>query len=240
MRVLKAIILGVWALPCSALICHPKINNHLPQYIVGYRSLIDEQSKKRTDPTAQDSFPAVIKGYERSWSAHGNLPGLNATFLSVSENPEASFNGVIYKLSDPKKMEQYDKRERVYCRRALSLEGLNVIAATLPTQKQVWIYISTKENHQYPTHDYPIVQSYVDTFLRGCVQIEERFKIKNFAEDCIKSTDQWPVYWINDRIFPRRPSLFEPYAAQVDSLLKTLLPKQFKKIRFENSVDTSH
>jgi len=96
----------------------------------------------------------------------------------------------------------------------LSLEGLNVVAAILPTQKQVWIYTSTKKNHEYPTHDYPIVQSYVDTF-------------------------QWPVYWINDRIFPRRPSLFEPYAAQVDVLLKTLLPKQFKKIRFETSVDTS-
>ena len=48
--------------PSFAVVCHPKIDPLLPQYIIGYGSLIDEQSKKQTDPTAQESFPALIKG----------------------------------------------------------------------------------------------------------------------------------------------------------------------------------
>jgi len=63
---LNCILLLLLTSPAQAVTCHPKINNQLPQYIIGYRSLIDEQSKKRTAPTAQESFPALIKGYERS------------------------------------------------------------------------------------------------------------------------------------------------------------------------------
>lgn len=84
-----------------------------------------------------------------------------------------------------------------------------------------------------PTPDFPIVQSYVDTFIRGCIQIEEKFKINNFAKDCIKSTGQWSTYWENDRVFPRRPSLYEPYARKIDTLLKEILPEEFKRIKYE-------
>ena len=105
MRTLKLVFLIIWALPGFAMNCHPEIDHQLPQYIVGYGSLIDEQSKKRTDPTAEESLPAVIKGYKRSWGVHGNLPGLNASFLSVSEDKSSSFNGVIYQLSDPENIQ---------------------------------------------------------------------------------------------------------------------------------------
>ena len=237
---LKYISLLLLPYTAFALNCHPKVNTQLPQYIIGYGSLIDEQSKKRTDSTAEESLPALITGYRRSWSVHGNLPGLNTTFLAVSEDQASSFNGVIYKLSAPEQIEEYDKRESLYCRKELSSDQLNVYTIVLPTQKQMWIYIPIENPHLYPTQKFPIVQSYVDTFLRGCIHIEEHFKIKNFAKDCIKSTDQWSMHWINDRVFPRRPSLFEPYASKIDILLKEMLPEQFKKITFENAVDVPH
>lgn len=59
--------------------CHPQINPRLPQYIVGYGSLIDEQSKKTTDPKAYENIPVLIKGFKRSWCAHGDLPGLHGS-----------------------------------------------------------------------------------------------------------------------------------------------------------------
>src|SRR3990167_1368649 len=96
--------------------CHPKINPNLPQYIIGYGSLMDEASKKRTDPLAEESVPVLIKGYKRSWAAHGNLPGVNATFLAVFKNKISSFNAIIYKLNHPKNIQNYDKRESIYCR----------------------------------------------------------------------------------------------------------------------------
>lgn len=213
--------------------CHPQINIHVPQYIVGYGSLIDEQSKKRTDPTAQESFPVLIKGYARSWSLHSTLPGLNTTFLSAYENKHAFINGVIYQLSNPKHIQQYDVREKGYCRKELTTSKLNVYSATLPAHKQIWIYSSAQKPNQTPTNDYPIVQSYVDIFIRGCLQIEEKYKIKHFAKDCILSTEQWSDHWVNDRIFPRRPYQYEPYASKIDNLIKEMLPDKFKAIKVE-------
>ena len=216
-----------------ALSCHPKINHHLPQYIIGYGSLIEEQSKKRTDPTAKENRPVLIKGYQRTWGVHSNFPGLNTTFLSVSKNKSSFFNGVIYQLSNPENIQQFDQREMIYCRKKLRIDEINLLSGTLPAQKQVWIYVPMKKYQQIPTYDYPIVQSYVDVFMRGCLQIEKQFKINNFAKNCIKTTAQWPNYWVNDRIFPRSPSLYEPYALKIDTLLKEILPQQFKHIKPE-------
>jgi hypothetical protein len=233
MKHFKLIFLFLLSQPTFAQICHPKINPQLPQYIIGYGSLIDEPSKKRTDPSAQESFPVVIKGYKRSWSVHGTLPGLNTTFLSVFEDNHSSFNGVIYKLSHPENIQQYDIRERSYCRKELRQDTLKVPSSVLPDQKQIWIYISTQKRHEPPTIDYPIVQSYVDIFIRGCIQIEEKYKIKYFAKDCIQSTEQWSNHWVNDRIFPRRPFLYEPYAYKIDALVKETLPERFKHIKLD-------
>lgn len=215
--------------------CHPEINPNLPQYIVGYGSLMDEASKKRTDPSAEESFPILIKGYKRIWAGHGNLPGVNATFLSVIKNKSASFNGVAYKLTEPANIRSYDKRESFYCREQINPDSFEFLSqsANFSTQKQVWMYTIASAENQLPNKNFPIVQSYVDIFLRGCIQIEDKFKITNFAKDCIETTDGWPVYWINDRIFPRRPSLYEPFAAQIDALLKDTVLEEFKHISFE-------
>ncbi|WP_459072233.1 hypothetical protein [Legionella pneumophila] len=214
--------------------CHPKINPRLPQYITGYGSLIDEQSKMTTDSKAYENIPVLIKGFKRSWCAHGNLPGFNATFLSLNENKKGTFNGVIYRVSDPKEIELYDTRETVYCRKELSAKQIKIYTKNIPEKKQVWIYYPKSTQSDHPSREYPIVQSYVDIFIRGCIKVEEKFNIKDFAKECILTTDNWPEqHWVNDRIYPRRPSTYEPYARKIDGLLKELLPKQFKNIRIE-------
>lgn len=221
-------ILGFY--PALASICHPTIDHGRPQYIVGYGSLIDEASKNKTDPTAEQSVPVIIKGYQRRWSAHSDAIGLRTTFLSVSKHPFAWFNGVIYQLRHPNNILSYDKREHIYCRKELQPAEFSVFATTLPTEKQVWMYIPKKKYDAYPTPDYPIVQSYVDIFIRGCIKIEEKFHYKDFAKNCITQTAHWPSYWINDRIFPRRATAYEPYASKIDALLYELVPVQFKQI----------
>lgn len=229
-KLLQLIFFISWSTHSIAQNCHPKINVQLPQYMIGYGSLIDEQSKKRTDPSVEESFPVLIKGYKRSWSVHGNLPGLNATFLSITKDKDASFNGVIYKISKPENIQRYDKRETTYCREALNTDRVKMYSGTLPDQKQVWVYTAIQKTNEYPTRDIPIVQSYVDIFIRGCIQIEEKFKISHFARDCIKSTGQWSNHWENDRVFPRRAFLYEPYAPKIDALLKEILPEKFSHI----------
>jgi cation transport regulator ChaC len=235
MKKFVLISLLLFSLPSFALDCHPEINPNLPQYIIGYGSLIDETSKKRTDPSAEESVPILIKGYKRVWAGHGNLPGVNATFLSVIKDTSSSFIGVSYKLSEPENIKSYDRRESIYCREQINQDNFVFLSQSpsFSAQKQVWIYTIASTENQFPTKDFPIVQSYVDIFLRGCIQIEEKFKITSFAKECIETTEGWPVYWVNDRIFPRRPSFYEPYAAQIDALLKDTVTEQFKHISFE-------
>lgn len=57
-------LLSFHQLSCAA-VCYPTIDSRLPQYIIGYGSLIDEQSKKRTDSTAQESFPVFDSALTR-------------------------------------------------------------------------------------------------------------------------------------------------------------------------------
>ncbi|QMT60528.1 gamma-glutamylcyclotransferase family protein [Legionella sp. PC997] len=238
MKKFKLIILFSFSLPSFAFDCYPEINPNLSQYIVGYGSLIDETSKKRTDPSAEESVPILVKGYKRIWAGHGNLPGVNATFLSAIESKSSSFIGVSYKLSEPENIRSYDKRESFYCRKQIDPDNLIPLSGSsnFSTQKQVWIYTIASTENQLPSNNFPIVQSYVDIFLRGCIQVEKKFNITNFARDCIETTEGWPDYWINDRIFPRRPSVYEPFAAQIDSLLKDTIPEKFRHIRFEKTV----
>ncbi|MFT4058390.1 MAG: hypothetical protein QM652_02465 [Legionella sp.] len=68
MKKFALIILLPLSLPSFAFDCHPEINPNLPQYIVGYGSLIDETSKRRTDPSAEDNVSILIKGYKRIWA----------------------------------------------------------------------------------------------------------------------------------------------------------------------------
>lgn len=215
--------------------CHPSINSKLPQYIIGYGSLINEQSKKNTDATAGENFPVILKGYQRSWSIHGTSPGLNTTFLAVNVNTNAQVNGVIYQLQKPENIQKYDQREKSYCRKEITANDLIVYGVRLPPKKQIWTYVASKQEKELASVDFPIVQSYVDVFLHGCMQIEEKFHIPHFAQQCITHTQDWPSDWVNDRIYPRRPTVYEPYATRIDALLKQMVPAQFKKIKFEKS-----
>lgn len=215
--------------PAFSAPCHPPINAGLPQYMIGYGSFMDERSKQETDPTAGINFPVLVDGYKRSWAIHGDLPGINTTFLSVSKAEGASFNGVIFKLN-PSAIPKFDERETDYCRKEVDSTQLHLFSIALPKDKQIWLYSSALEN-QPPTAAFPIVQSYVDLFIRGCIQVENNYKLAHFAEKCIKSTAQWSAYWENDRIFPRRPASVEPQAPQIDKLLKATLPTLFSKIK---------
>jgi hypothetical protein len=88
-----------------------------------------------------------------------------------------------------KTMSGYDKRERIYCREQINPDNLVFLSqsSNFSTQKQVWIYTLASAENQSHSKDVPIVQSYVDVFLRDCIQIEEKYKISNFANDCIVS-----------------------------------------------------
>lgn len=205
-----------------------------PQYIVGYGSLMQDESRKRTSPDAGPAHPVEVTGYRRGWITRGSSLGFSATYLGAVQDRASRLNAVIYRVA-LQELEATDKRERSYCRAIVPLPDLKMLGASfaLPADAQAWIYVSRGPSVELPSGKYPIVQSYVDVFLSGCLEQEERFGVAGFAEQCIETTSGWSEHWVNDRIYPRRPFVYEPRARQIDTLLSKELPRYFSRIRIE-------
>jgi hypothetical protein len=217
-----------------ASVCNGAPDASRPQFIVGYGSLMEDESRMRTSPNAGPAYPAEIKGYRRGWFARGEAVGFSTTYLGVLPDRESHLNGVIYRV-DAAELVATDKRERSYCRASVASTDIELLARgiSLPPDGQTWIYVSKPESVAIPDSRYPIVQSYVDVFLSGCLEQEERFGLAGFSRQCISTTADWSDHWVNDRIYPRRAFVFQPRASQIDRLLITLLPRHFGRIRIE-------
>jgi gamma-glutamylcyclotransferase (GGCT)/AIG2-like uncharacterized protein YtfP len=214
--------------------CHPAPDQARPQYIVGYGSLMQDESRKRTSPQAGPAHPIEVAGFRRGWFARGESVGFSTTYLGVAPDPQGSVNAVIY-LVEENELAATDRREVSYCRRSVPIPDIRSLerAPFDVNGGQVWIYVNEPQAAATPNANYPIVQSYVDIFLSGCLEQEQRFELRDFAQRCIATTRDWSEHWVNDRIFPRRPFVYQPKARQIDSLLSQYLPQYFSRIRIE-------
>lgn len=203
------------------------------QYIIGYGSLMQDESRKRTTPNANIAYPVKVNGYQRGWFTKGSGVGFSTTFLGVVQSKESALNAVIY-LIDVTEITTTDKREFSYCRLAVEPENYSLLKQDIPLPPgQAWIYVNKPETIATANRSYPIVQSYVDIFLSGCLELEQRFELKDFAKQCLVTTSNWSIQWMNDRIYPRRPFIYQPKAGRIDQLLKEHLPQYFQHIRIE-------
>jgi hypothetical protein len=86
-----------------------------------------------------------------------------------------------------------------------------------------------------PDAEYPIVQSYVDIFITGCLELQTRVADPDldFVAQCVQTTDGWSKHWVNDRPMPRRPYIYQPRAWDIDKNLKRLLPEYIGAVRIE-------
>jgi hypothetical protein len=141
---------------------------------------------------------------------------------------------VVYRVDDPE-LQATDRRESSYCRRSVALSNIRTLEhGSFEMQDgQAWIYISKPQTVARPNARYPIVQSYVDIFVSGCLEQEQRFELKGFAQQCLTTTRDWSEHWVNDRVYPRRPFIYQPKARQIDTLLSEQLPQYFSRIRIE-------
>lgn len=232
-QIITALLLLIYTdLALSNTNCHPTVNPNTPQYIVGYGSLIQNESKKKTYLNVGPSIPVIVDGYQRGWIQKGMPIGSSATFLGVVRNKSSQFNGVIFNLP-PSAIFLYDKREMHYCREEVLPKQLKMLNQQTIPKGQFWIYVSTPEKTAAPSARYPITQSYVDVFLSGCLEVERTYQLKNFAKNCVNTTHHWSPIWVNDRIYPRRPFVYQPDAIQIDQLLSEKMPKIFKQISIE-------
>jgi len=204
------------------------------QYIVGYGSLMQDESRRRTSPRAGPAHPVEVRGYRRGWFARGESVGPGTTYLGVVPDGQGRINAVIYQV-DAAELAATDRRELGYCRALVAAENLTSLETAFAPVRgaPVWIYVSTPRSVAVPDARYPIVQSYVDIFVGGCLEQQQRFGLPAFAEQCLSTTADWSRHWVNDRLYPRRPFIFQPRADQIDRLLSTHLREYFSQIRIE-------
>jgi hypothetical protein len=214
----------------------------MKNYIFGYGSLIEKESRLRTTPKAKVAFPVKVNGFKRGWFARTGVSGLSTTFLGCVEDKNSHTNGVIYEVSE-NDIKLTDLREKGYKRVQISFDDIEDFSTQVERNSLVWIYsnvfpdnIIPEEN--LPSKKYPIVQSYIDICINGCIEIEKLYpkaRSNNFAADFILSTQFWNKYWVNDRIYPRRPFIYRPNAYEIDRLLQeNLVDKDlFNNIYFE-------
>jgi hypothetical protein len=216
--------------------CHPSIDPGVPQYIVGYGSLMEEASKDRTAPNTGANLPVMVTGYERSWHLRGSGAGFGTTYLGVQVKAGAPMVAALYRNFTSQEILSTDQREIDYCRDEVNPGALRMLdGSAVPETGQIWIYVSKPEAVGLPNADYPIAQSYVDIFITGCLQVAQRVVDQNedFAKQCITTTSGWSPHWVNDRLLPRRPFIHQPHAAEIDRLLFENVPDEFKMIRIE-------
>lgn len=214
--------------------CHPELNQEKSQYIIGYGSLMERDSKLSTEPDAGINLPVLVTGFQRAWNTHGVYP---TTYLGVTAVESAAMAAALYRdFLDADGNLASDARELDYCRAAVEPAKVRMLdGSVVPAGSEIWIYVTKPTSLALPDSNHPIVQSYVDIFITGCLQLQERVGDPDldFVEQCILTTDGWSPHWVNDRVYPRRPFGAQPNAFKIDHYLNTLLPEIVKEIRIE-------
>lgn len=216
-------------------------------YILGYGSLIEFASRTRTAPDALYVRPVRATGMVRGWFAQARTPGYSPTYVGAVDIRQLKarplrpyLNGVLYYVT-PQELAATDQREDAgYTRVEVLPQNIQMLdGSQAPPQGKIWIYLNKFTNGQkledfLPSANYPIVQSYVDICINGCMEIEANFPTaKGFAQDFIESTIYWSEYWVNDRPMPRRPFMYRSNAYTIDQLLAKLIPDYFSLMRIE-------
>jgi hypothetical protein len=195
-----------------------------PQYIFGYGSLIERQSRMATWPSAEFASPVVVKGVARGWFDQTDVPSWSPTYLGGIADEGAECNGVIFRVTQAE-FDTFAERETGYKPTKIDPSQITMLdGSSAAPNGDIWYFASTQQ--RFPSDEHPIVQSYVDVCLDGCLEIEATYplaKQASFAERFIKTTSNWGPPWINDRIYPWRPFVYVPRAFAIDALLQQVL-----------------
>lgn len=206
--------------------CGGKPSDTQQNYIFGYGSLIEDESRMRTTPSARYAWPVNVGGIRRGWWARGDKSGLTTTYLGALDDLGSACNGVIYPVS-AQEIAATDQRESAGYKRCEIPPGQIVMldGRSQPPDGVFWAYINLippgQLDDNLPSPQFPMVQSYVDICIHGCLEVEGKYPTAaGFTQEFIKLTDAWSRYWVNDRLYPRRPFIFQPSASDIDAALK--------------------
>ena len=214
--------------------CFPPPDKSVPQYVVGYGSLLYEQVASPGRVTSEPAIPVWVYGFRRGWLSRTRQDNfVRLTELGVVPFVGGRFNGVLIGVP-PTGIRVIDRQQPQACRVQISstqLEAMNNVE--IPSSGQFWIYQTQVKYINKPAGSYPILMSEVDQFLTGCIEQGQRFDLKSFASDCVATTWNWSVHWVNDRYHPLKGRPTQVRGQKVDQLLESLEGPLFERVRLQ-------
>lgn len=193
----------------------------ISHYLFGYGSLINHQSRLATGRTG-DIIPTKVLGLRRAWNVIAYDSQM--TGVGVILRDSAVCNGVLVEIEDSE-LAAFDKREiegTGFNYERVEIKRRDILGATtMDDRLKVWTYVVRKP--VAPTIDFPILQSYVDVILTGCLEFGE-----GFAVEFVRTTLGWESPWYNDRRCPKyiRHLKTVPYQ-EIDEILAEHVPQGF-------------
>jgi hypothetical protein len=189
-------------------------------FVFGYGSLLNKNTQ--SEPDKLQYYPAIVSGFERAWIAQtekppvsGDLPyKYRTTYLGIRKHISDStrVNGVVYGVSDAE-LAELQARENTagYVEVAIDPDHISYIGDKPSSgTESVSAWVTPEGGGKLPDAGAPLVQSYLDLTLIGCIDIDRQLGNDPVAEDSfsntfLKTTTGWNGFWENDRAFPRRP-----------------------------------
>lgn len=200
-------------------------------------------NNSENDSSSKAALPGrIVKikrefGYERRWNFRSTT---GFTALGVSRidptdfNPsQPNMNGVLLRVPIAM-MPGFDKREKGYDKVQIPLEfielcdnrGANSSSSSSPEKQQpafeltkhdkIWMYVPQPSQNREADENHPLLQSYVDTVLQGCLE----WGGEEMGIDFVLSTGSWSPYFLNDTPSSRRPWLFRKDYDIIDAILR--------------------
>ena len=211
--------------------CFPVLDKNKAQYVVAYGRFMHEALRSEAlKRQANEQLPVWVSGFKRGWVTRVTSGG-KFTRLGVVPESGSILNGVLVRV-DSGIVNYYDRVEEHTCRTQLDHKQVtSMTGQVFPTNGEYWMFTTKKDSYHRPSSKYPILLSEVDEFLTGCIEQAKQFKLTNFPEECIDSTDFWSKHWVNDRERPMRGRLVQVNRTKVDDLLARMKGGLYEDLR---------
>jgi cation transport regulator ChaC len=168
-------------------------------YVFGFGSIMDT-STHATWQTSESSAPmpgsiATISkrfGYQRQWNFRSST-GFTALGVSKAdrEGESCGINGVLFQVPTDE-MPNFDRRENGYERVTIPLNMMTFHPELIGSHSQtpfqlldtdrIWMYVPIASHTMFADENHPLLQSYVDTVLRGCLEWGGEIMAEQFIE----------------------------------------------------------
>lgn len=191
----------------------------MTQFVFVYGSLINSESRQKSGVSALSHFPALVKGYQRGWFQR--IESDKCSALGLIQRTNSFCHGIILEVTE-QELNELDNRElpHGYKRTLIPTENLTSMDEVSNIPSNVWVYYT--DSPQTADRNYPIIQSYLDVIITGCLAYG-----KDFTNNFIETTKGWGNSWVDDRKNPiYRRNMAKANKELIDQCLAKVLPNR--------------